>query len=194
MNAFVLSMVLAVAAAPQEKPVVYAWFPRDMNDWDTSRIDWPSITHLCLRSVVLQPDGSLKPGWNVQRMAEVVREARRRGVKVTVLAWGTDSKNSSIYLARHPEKTVQALLEFVKAHDLDGVNIDDETWREKNEDTGGPNRELVTRFFRILREKFKAARADYHLTYASPGVISPLDKYGDAWIDYKAVADLVDGF
>ena len=40
----------------------------------------------------------------------------------------------------------------------------------------------------------KAARPDYHLSWASPGVISPDDKFGDSWPDYKAVAELIDAY
>lgn len=46
-----------------ENRIVYGWFPRDLNDWSTIAIDWSALTHICLRSIVLQPDGSIKPGW-----------------------------------------------------------------------------------------------------------------------------------
>ena len=180
----------------RRRRTVYAWFPRDMNNWDTRAIDWSALTHICFRAVVLQPDGTIRPGWGTtpERVSALVKEAHEHGVKVTVLAWGADAKGSSKYLANCPEKTAKSLLEYVKANDLDGVNMDDETWREKNAVTGGSNREPVTRFFRLLRKEFKAARADYHLSYASPPVISAKDKYGAAWIDYAAVAEEIDAF
>jgi len=187
------------AAAP--KRIVYAWFPSDMNpkqnkDWSTEALDWGTMTHLCFRSVVLKPDGAVEPAFGVtpDRIKKLVQEARKHGVKVTVLAWGTTSEGSSSYLAHHAEKIVDGLLAFVKTHDLDGVNIDDETWRKDNTAVPGPNRERVTSFFKLLHDKFKAARADYHLSWASPGVISPDDKFGDAWPDYKAVAELIDAY
>src|SRR6185295_4072022 len=106
------------------------------------------ITHLCFRSVILKPDGSVDPGYGAtpERIRKLVQEARSHGVKVTVLAWGTTSEGSSRYLARHAEKTVDNLLAFVKTHDLDGVNIDDETWKKDNSEIPGPNRDLVTAF------------------------------------------------
>lgn len=183
-------------AGNRRRRTVYAWFPRDMNNWDTSAIDFSALTHICFRAVVLQPDGTIKPGWGTtpERVRALVKEAHEHGVKVTVLAWGTNAANSSKYLANCPEKTAKSLLEYVKANDLDGVNIDDETWRETNTETGRSNREPVTHFFRLLRKEFKAAGADYHISYASPPVVSSKDRYGAAWIDYAAVADEIDAF
>ncbi len=175
-----------------EGPTVYAWFPRDFNNWDTRAIDWSALTHICYRSVVLQPDGTLKEPVSRSDVKALVDEAHAHGVKVTVLVWGTDSAGSSRYLAHHAEEAVQSLLDYVKANDLDGVNMDDETWRATNGETGGPNREPVTRFFRLLHKAFKEARPDYHLSWASPPVVSADDPYGASWIDYEAVADLVD--
>ena len=180
-------------AAPDR--VVYAWFPRDMSTFSTRAIDWSALTHVCFRSVLLQPDGTVKTGRSDAEIRKLVAEAHRHGVKVTVLAWGTTRDNSSEYLAKRPEKTVQSLLAFVRKHNLDGVNIDDETWRETNTVTNKPNGPLVTRFFRLLHRAFKDARPDYHISYASPPVISPkARKFAANWIDYKAIADLVDGF
>jgi len=179
-----------------ENRIVYGWFPRDLNDWSTIAIDWSALTHICLRSVVLQPDGSIKPGWGctTEQVRTLVEEAHKHGVKVTVLAWGTNAENSSRYLANCPEKVVDSLLEYVKDNNLDGVNIDDETWREINSETGKSNRDLVTEFFHLLHDKFKAEREDYHISYASPPVINAGDKFGADWIDYAAIADYIDAF
>lgn len=196
--ALLFAGLLGAPSAP--KRVVYGWFPHTSDlkanqDWTTEALDWGALTHLSLRAVVLKGDGSVVPGWGVtpERIRKVVETARRHGVKVTVLAWGTNAEGSSSYLARHQEKIVDGLLAFVKAHDLDGVNIDDETWQKTSTVDQEPHRERVTAFFRLLRDKFKAARADYHLTWASPGVISADDKFGDSWPDYKAAAELLDG-
>src|SRR5688572_27924719 len=166
-----------VPAAP--KRIVYGWFPSDLNDWSTAALDWSAITHLSFRSVVLKPDGAVDPGYGAtpERIKKLVDEAHRHDVKVTVLAWGTNSEGSSSYLAQHQEKVVDGLLAFAKTHNLDGVTMDDETWKKVNSTDQQPNRDRVTAFFRLLRDKFKAARADYHLTWASPGVISPDDRF-----------------
>lgn len=177
------------------KRTVYAWFPREFNNWDTTAIDWTALTHICFRSVVLQPDGTLKEPVARANVKELVDEAHGRGVKVTVLVWGTDSEGSSKYLVRHQDRAVESLLGYVRANNLDGINMDDETWREQNAETKGSNRELVTQFFRRLRKAFKGAGPDYHITWASPPVISPREtRYGESWVDYRAVAELVDGF
>lgn len=187
--------------AKPAKPVVYAWFPATMNpkanrDWSTDAIDWKALTHISFRAVVLKADGSVVPGWETtpERIKKLVQEARKHGVKVTVLAWGTSEAASSSYLLNHAEKVVDGLLQFVKQHDLDGVNMDDETWRATNVVDKAPNRDRVTAFFKLLHDKFRAARADYHLTWASPGAIFPEDKFAAAWPDYKAIAGYVDGF
>jgi len=184
----------AVPAAP--KRVVYGWFPTNLNDWSTAALDWSAITHLSFRSVLLKPDGAVEPGYGAtpDRIKKLVDEAHGKGVKVTVLTWGTNPAGSSQYLAKHQEKVVDGLLAFVKTHNLDGVNIDDETWRSTNTTDNGPNRDRVTSFFKLLHDKFKAARPDYHLSWASPGVISPDDKFGDSWPDYKAVAEYLDAY
>lgn len=191
----------APVPAPAAKRVVYGWFPSDMNlknnkDWSTEALDWKTLTHLSLRSVILKADGAVEPGYGAtpERIRKVVDEAHRHGVKVTILAWGTNAEGSSQYLARHQEKVVDGLLAFVKAHDLDGVNLDDETWKRTNTTDQQPNRDRVTAFFKLLHDKFRAARPDYHLSWASPGVISPDDRFGDAWPDYKAVAEHIDAY
>jgi spore germination protein len=190
--------ILSISACAAETPqrTIFAYFPRDVNNWETNAIDWSAITHLCFRSVILQPDGSIRPAAQAthERIKRLVEEAHKNGVKVVVLAWGTTPSNSSKYLANCPERTVLSLLDYVKANNLDGVNIDDETWKKENTEKGEPNGEYVTRFFKILREHFKAARADYHLSWASPGVISAQDKFGEAWIDYAGVAEQIDAF
>ncbi len=137
---------------------VYAWFPRSLRDIDTDgavnmgAIDWSAITHLSIRSVVIQPDGTLRLGWPLteDRLLRLVQEARRHGVNASVLIWGTDSTGSSRYLAEHREQALQSLLEFAMRYDLNALDMDDETWREINEITGEPNRELVSEFFRSL--------------------------------------------
>ncbi len=181
--------------------VVYAWFPAHMDpkineDWDTRAIDWGALTHICFRAVTIKPDGSIEPGWGTapDRIRKLTAEAKRHGVKVTVLAWGTSAAGSSKYLARHAEKAADGLLDFVKTYDLDGVNIDDETWGRDNPETGGPNRDLVTDFFRILRRKADSIRSGLHISWASPPVISPEDKFGESWPDFKAVAERLDAF
>lgn len=191
-----LSVTVRSAETAALRPTVYAWFPRDLGNWDTSAIDWSALTHLCFRAVVLHPDGRVTPGWGTtpERVGTLVKEAHSHGAKVTVLAWGTNAEGSSQYLANSPEVTVENLLKYVKAHNLDGVNVDDESWRETNTVTKGANRDLVTRFFHLLNREFKAVRADYHISYASPPVVSPDDKYNAAWIDYAAVADEIDAF
>ena len=185
-------LLLCAAAPPAPKRIVYAWFPSNVNDWSTAAIDWKAITHLSFRSVVLKPDGAVDPGYGAtpERIRNLVDEAHRHDVKVTVLTWGTTPEGSSKYLAAHQEKIVDGILAFVKAHNLDGVNLDDETWRKTNTTDNGPNRERVTAFFKLLRAKLK----DYHLTWASPGVISPDDKFADSWPDYAAIADQIDAF
>jgi GH18 family chitinase len=199
--ALLLLAALAGSATPAPKRVVYGWFPATMDpkanqDWSTEAIDWRTLTHLSFRAVVLKPDGSIAPGWGTtpERIRKLVATARRHNVKVTVLTWGTTPEGSSSYLAAHAEKTVDNLLAFVKEYDLDGVNIDDETWRKTSTVDQQPNRERVTAFFKLLHDKFRAARADYHLTWASPGVISSEDRFADSWPDYKAIAEFLDGF
>ena len=89
---------------------------------------------------------------------------------------------------------MQSLLDYVKANNLDCIDIDDETWREKNSVTGGSNREPVTEFFRKLTKEFKAARGDYQVFWDSPPVVSAKDRFSQAWPDYRAIAEVIDGF
>lgn len=42
------------------RQTVYACFPKDVNNLDTRAVDWSAITHLNLRSVVIQADGSIR--------------------------------------------------------------------------------------------------------------------------------------
>src|SRR4051812_41478327 len=191
-------MLICISAGGADAPgrTVFAYFPRDVNNWETKAIDWSAITHICFRSVILQPDGTIRPSAQAthERVKTLTEEAHKHGVKVVALAWGTTAANSSKYLARYPEKTVLSLLDYVKANNLDGVNIDDETWKKENAENNEPNAEYITRFFKLLREHFKAACADYHLSWASPGVISAQDKFGEAWIDFAGVAEQIDAF
>jgi len=160
----------------------------------TGAIDWGALTHVCFRSVELLPDGGIKETRPREEVARLAAEAHRHGVKVAVLAWGTNAANGAKYLARCPGLTAKSLLDYVRACGLDGVNIDDETWETVNAETGKPNRELVTWFFRALRKTFKSVRKDYHLSWAAPPVISARDRYGAAWPDYRAISAEVDAF
>lgn len=179
------------AAVPSEKPAVYAWFPAKFDSWRTDGIQWDCLTHLCFRSVVLNADGRLRrPAGNPPKA--FVDAAHEHGVKVTVLVWTDKRADSDGYLANAPQAAASNLLAFVRENNLDGVNIDDEQMSEFNAVAKAPNRELVTRFFRVLRETFGTAKPGCHITFAAPPVISPQDRYGTAWLDLRAIAEQVD--
>ncbi|MFC5649687.1 glycosyl hydrolase family 18 protein [Paenibacillus solisilvae] len=185
---------VAVLKAKHPTRTVYAWFPANYNDWNTSAIDWKAITHLSFRSVTIRPDGSIDEGRTRDQVAELVKIAHTHGVKVTVLVWGGTAAESSAYLANAQDAAVTTLVDYVKDTGIDGINFDDESWTETNTVTGGPNRQLVTEFFTRLHTVLKAANPDYHLSWASPPVISATDRYGEAWPDYAAIADQLDAF
>ncbi len=196
-----LVFALAVAVPAEEKgsrpaggPTVYAWFPHQFNDFETRAIQWPAITHLSFRSVVIQPDGTLQEPQPRSKVKRLVDEAHAHGVRIDVLVWGTTPANSSQYLARHQDQAVKSLLEYVKANRLDGLDMDDETWQERNTVTGASNRPLVSGFFRKLSRVLKTARADYQVFWDSPPVIDRQDKFAQSWPDYQAIAAGIDGF
>jgi hypothetical protein len=181
----------AQQAEPVVRKTVYAWYPARFGTWNTSSIAWDAITHICFRSVVLRGDGTIsRPAGNPPR--EFIDEARSHGVKVCVLAWGNSRNDSDSYLASNADKSANALLEYVRENDLDGINFDDETIRETNSVTGEPNRPLLNSFFERLYGVFKTARWDYHVSYASPPVISEADRFAEKWLDWPAIARNVD--
>lgn len=183
--------VLSAARGAFPRRTVYAWFPGRFGSWDTSGTQWDCITHLCFRSVELQPDGSLrKPAGDPPKT--FVETAHRHGVRVTVLAWVNSAAVSDAYLAHAPQQAADSLLAYVRQNDLDGVNIDDEQMRETNSVNGAPNRPLVGRFFHLLRERFNKANPRYHISFAAPPVISPEDRFATKWLDLKALAADVD--
>jgi spore germination protein YaaH len=184
----------AGAATQQARPVVYAWFPAEYGNFDAGALDWTAITCLSLRSVTIQPDGSLQEPVSRDAVLRMTKEAHSHGVKATILVWGTDARGSSEYLANHRRQAVQSIVSYVLGTGLDGVNLDDETWSETNSVTGGPNRPLVSAFFGELRTAFDNVRPGYNITWASPPVISASDRYGVAWPDYQAIAESVDAF
>lgn len=190
-------------SSPVGKRIVYAWFPKQFANLDPAGIEWSGITHLSFRSIVMQPDGTIRETQPREAVKRLVDEAHRHGVRAGVLAWGSQPQgarpdeignHSSEYLAQHQDQAVQSLLEYVKASNLDCIDIDDETWQERNSVLGGSNRELVTEFFRKLTKAFRTARADYQVFWDSPPVINPQDKFAQAWPDYQAIAELIDGF
>jgi spore germination protein YaaH len=137
--------------------------------------------------VNLRGDGTISlPAGNPPRV--FLDEARSHGVKVCVLAWSNSRSESDSYLASNANKTIDALLAYVKANDLDGVNFDDETIRETNSLTGAPNQPLVNAFFERLYGTFKSARWDYHISYAAPPVISKADRFAQSWLDWPTIA------
>ena len=190
------------ASSKTQQRTVYAWFPRHFDDLDTRTIDWSVISHLSFRSVVIQRDGKIQETRRRPDVRRLVEEAHAHGVRVHVLVWGDQPPKaqgpeagaySSEYLAHHQGEAVQSLLDYVKANNLDGLDMDDETWNERNTVTGGANRELVTQFFRQLVQAFKASRADYQIFWDAPPTIDARDKYATAWPDYRAIAEMVDG-
>lgn len=179
------------APGPSPRRMVYAWFPARFGSWKTDGIRWECLTHLCFRSVELRADASVRtPAGDPPR--EFVETAHRHQVKVTVLVWVASAADSDGYLANAPQAAADHLLDYVRRNHLDGVNIDDEAMREFNASDGTPNRARVTRFFRALAATFRKARADYHLSFAAPAVISPQDRYATKWLDLAAIADSVD--
>jgi hypothetical protein len=108
---------------------------------------------LMLTALALAIVGPIRESQPRAKVKKLVDEAHRHGVRVSVLVWGTTPAQSSEYLARHQEKAVQSLVDYVVANNLDGLDMDDETWRKENAVTGGPNRELVTQFFRRRQER-----------------------------------------
>jgi GH18 family chitinase len=179
---------------PTGRPIVYAWFPATFGDFRTDAIDWSAITHLSYRSIEILPDGTLREPRSRAEVAALVAEGHANDVEVTVLVWGTDQRGSSTYLAMNRDRAVASLAGYVRDTGIDGLNMDDETWRETNVVTGEPNRDLVTAFFTELRAALDAEAPGSHLTWASPGVIAPSDRYGEAWPDYAAIAEVIDAF
>jgi spore germination protein YaaH len=177
------------------RPTVYAWFPARFGSWDTDTVRWDLLTHICFRSVELRADGSLHEPLGPAAdpaIERLVQTAHRHGVKVTVLVWVDSRADSDGYLANAPERAAANLLAYVRRHNLDGVNIDDEKMHEFNQAAGRPNRELLTSFFRILNQTFKSTNPEYHLSFATAPVISRNDRFATAWPDYAAIAHLVD--
>lgn len=199
----ILLLVIVIAAvsfaraadAPPARPTVYAWFPAKFGTWNTSSLRWDLLTHLCYRSVVLRADGSLDEPLGRAAdpaIANLVKTAHQHNVKVTVLVWCNNANDSDGYLANAPQQAADNLLAYVRAHRLDGINIDDETFRETNQLTRSPNRPLATAFFQILRRTFNAADPKLHISYAAPPVISSKDRFGASWLDLAAIAPEVD--
>ena len=69
--------VAAEGVRPPARRTVFGWFPRDMNNWDTAAIDWSVLTHLPIRCVVHQPDGTvtLGGGCTPERIRKTVAQA-----------------------------------------------------------------------------------------------------------------------
>jgi hypothetical protein len=170
--------------APALAKTVYGWFPARFGSWDTSATQWDAVTHLCFRSVVIAANGSvLQPAGAPP--PEFMEEARRHGVRVCVLAWVNSQVDSDSYLTNYPRQAAQNLLAYVRENRLDGINWDDEHWKEAN----AP---LVSQFLQTLGQTFKAADANYHVSVAAPPVISRDDRFAVHWLDWQAIADSVD--
>lgn len=177
----------ARSSTPAVHKTVYAWYPARFGTWNTASIQWGAITHLCFRSVGLRGDGSiaLPAGRPPQAF---LNEAHGHGVKVCVLAWSNNRKDTDSYLAGHIDETVGNLLAYVRDNGLDGISYDDEMIRAANSVTNAPNQPLVNTFFQKLYQAFKSANADYHVSYAAPPVISSRDRYGETWFDWATIS------
>lgn len=185
------SATAAGASAPVVRKTVYVWYPRRFGAWNTSGIQWDAITHICFRSVGLRPDGSIATQAGRPPQA-FVDEAHSHGVKVCILAWSNNRKDSDSYLANHAERTVDNLVAYVRDNGLDGISYDDEMIHATNSVANGPNRPLVNRFFQKLNQALKSANAEYHLSFAAPPVISSKDRFGSDWFDWPTIAANVD--
>lgn len=181
----------AAAQRPAVRKTVYAWYPMRFGNWNTSSLQWDAITHICYRSVTLQGDGTLA-NTDAHPPKAFVDMAHENGVKVSVLAWANTAQDTDSYLASHAQETAQSLLQYVRAHGLDGIAYDDERIRKTNSLTGGPSGPLVSAFFEKLQETVKAANPTCHIAFAAPPVISPNDRYGASWLDWPSIAQAVD--
>ena len=179
--------------APAGGPTVYAWFPHQFNDFETRAIQWPAITHLSFRSVVIEPDGTLQepqPRSKVKRLVDEAHAARRADRRARL---GHHARQLLTVPGRHQDQAVKSLLEYVKANRLDGLDMDDETWQERNTVTGASNRPLVSGFFRKLSRVLKTARRLPGLLGFASGDRSA-GQVRESWPDYQAIAAGIDGF
>src|ERR1051325_4280206 len=104
-------------AQPAMQKTVYAWYPSRYGTWNTAGIQWDAITHVCFRSLDMQADGTVaRPAGNPP--AAFVDEAHAHGVKVCVLAWSSNQRNTDSYLANHASEVVQGLLAYVRENRL----------------------------------------------------------------------------
>lgn len=127
-----IAWVVALAAdgrAEPARPRVVGYWP----SWkgDPAAIDYGSLTHIMYAFALPDDrgDGTLRPLRNPEVLDRIVAAAHARGVRVLISVGGwQDGRNPGFdRLAAAPQpraRFTEALLALVKAHRLDGVDID----------------------------------------------------------------------
>lgn len=151
--------------------------------YDHTRIQYEYLTHIAHAFTKPDAEGHLIVGENYL-YPELVEAAHGNGVKVimSVGGWGNCEEFPGMAAsALTRSRFISQVLEFLKAHRYDGVDID---W----EYVSGPDQQQdFVVFIKEISAALKAENPPLELTMAAPS-----GSYWGRWIRYEAVAGLFD--
>ena len=166
------------------KKVVMGYYPAGKRGaYDHRRIRFEYLTHLAHAFTRPDSEGNLVVGENYL-YPELVETAHRNGVKVimSVGGWGNcEGFPAMAASAETRNRFISQVLEFLKLHHYDGVDID---WEFVSNTT--EQRDFVL-FVKGLSAALKAESPPLELTMAAPS-----GPYWGKWINYKEVIDAFD--
>lgn len=138
-----------------------------------STINFKHVTHVLASFALAQEDGVLDVG-SLGKIDMLIKEARAAGAKVmvSVCRAGKGQFAQCVNNARARTRLVDEIISYVKAKDLDGVDIDFEDYEDIP-----ASRSNLHAFVRELKEK---KTVDCLMTCA----VSPWPDYGKGYADY----------
>lgn len=142
-----------------------------------SLIDWNSLTHVIPSFCYVQPDASLKTDVLDNYITMIASAAREHDVKVIVSVRSTGGQalfSPALATPELREKLAQNIMDYVRKHDLDGVDIDFEEY----EKVGSLQTQLYDLFGRIR------SKMDEDMIFSSAIIPGDWVKYGTRWHTY----------
>lgn len=123
-------------ASDKRKAVVIGYIPASDFEFDEKfgSLKWEYLTHINVCFVQVKANGSLETGKVIDRIDAIREKAHNEGVKVLISlqSYGGDNFTQAFTNADSRKTLVRNIIAFVRAHELDGFDIDYEEYTHWN--------------------------------------------------------------
>ena len=154
--------------------VVMAYYVPE-KDYDPAQLPLDQLTHIIFSFTnVIEGEMKFRDEVNGEKLKQLVAQ-RKNYPKLKVMiacgGWGADGFSDMAYTAENRKKFIQSVIEFNKAYELDGLDIDWEYPAIPAANTGArpEDKQNFTLLMKELREGLNSLDREQTLTFASAG-------------------------